>query len=243
MVDSGNAKNRAGRIPTSLQAVFIASQRGKDVSRAPPESMACRVFFRNWRYQRSSSVERNPNLNPRRLEKEGEENGRRKSTGHIHDAPATTATPAASKGAPAPPSRPTLSPQAYLDAMIRSRGYSTSRFKTLQTAYYNKPTSLQQASYDINLIELVRQGEVAKFRELMSAGISPNPCNQYGESLVHMICRRGAKEFLEILIENGCSLQVADDYGRTPLHDVSKQCSHTVDNFQKLFCRYQDRVF
>jgi len=130
------------------------------------------------------------------------------------------------------PSRPTLSPQAYLDAMIRSRGYSTSRFKTLQTAYYNKPTPLQQASYDIHLIELVRQGEIDMFRKLMTAGISPNPCNQFGESLVHMICRRGATEFLKVLMSSGCSLQVSDDYGRTPLHDAcwaAKPSFETID--------------
>jgi len=120
--------------------------------------------------------------------------------------------------------------------MIRSRGYSTSRFKTLQTAYYNKPTALQQASYDIHLIELVRQGDIATFRELVGSGISPNPCNSFGESLVHMICRRGALEFLQVLIDSGCSLQVADDYGRTPLHDAcwaARPCFEVVDMILK----------
>lgn len=35
-----------------------------------------------------------------------------------------------------------------------------------------------------------------------------------------MICRRGDVEFLRVLLNLGCSVQVSDDYGRTPLHDA-----------------------
>jgi hypothetical protein len=35
-----------------------------------------------------------------------------------------------------------------------------------------------------------------------------------------MVCRRGNPTVLRILLEAGCSLQVTDDYGRTPLHDA-----------------------
>ena len=118
---------------------------------------------------------------------------------------------------------PSISPQAFLDAMIRSRGYTTTRFKTLQSAYHNKPTSFQQASYDVYLISLVRGGsmwDLKQFEKIVHAGISPNPCNAYGESLVHTICRRGRVDFLKILLDAGCELQVSDDYGRTPLHDA-----------------------
>jgi ankyrin repeat protein len=104
--------------------------------------------------------------------------------------------------------------------MIRSRGYNTTRFKSLQTAYYNKPTPLQNASYDLHLIELVRNKDLEKFRAIMGSGISPNPCNSFGESLLHAVCRKGEIEFLKIMLESGASVQVADDYGRTPLSDA-----------------------
>jgi hypothetical protein len=104
--------------------------------------------------------------------------------------------------------------------MIRSRGYSTKRFKTLHSAYYNKPTHLQQVSHDVYLINLVHNRDSKTLTSLLSSGISPNPCNKDGESLVHMICRRGEHDILEIFMKNNCSLQVSDDYGRTPLHDA-----------------------
>ena len=113
-----------------------------------------------------------------------------------------------------------MDPQVYLDAMLRSRGYSTKRYESLKTSYHNKPTPHQLASYDVFLIGLVRKHDVEQFREIMQTGISSNPCNQYGESLVHTICRLGNTTILKTLVDAGADLQVADDYGRTPLHDA-----------------------
>jgi hypothetical protein len=106
-----------------------------------------------------------------------------------------------------------------MDAMIRSQGYSTRRFESLDSAYYNKPTPLQRASYDVYMIDAVKAFDHEVLSAAMEVGLSPNPCNAYAESLVHMVSRRGDSKALQILVDNGCNLQVADDYGRTPLHD------------------------
>jgi len=45
----GNAGNHAARIPKMLQAVFLASNRGHDVHKPPPENVASKDFFRTWR--------------------------------------------------------------------------------------------------------------------------------------------------------------------------------------------------
>ena len=39
------------RIPLALQAVFLASNRGKDVNKPPPEKAASKTFTRNWMFQ------------------------------------------------------------------------------------------------------------------------------------------------------------------------------------------------
>jgi hypothetical protein len=106
-----------------------------------------------------------------------------------------------------------------MDAMIRSQGYSTRRFQTLQSAYYNKPSPLQLASYELYMIDAVKAFDHEILAAAMEVGLSPNPCNTYAESLVHMVSRRGDAKALQILVDNGCNLSVADDYGRTPLHD------------------------
>ena len=104
--------------------------------------------------------------------------------------------------------------------MLEDRGYSTRKYCSLEGGYYCRPTPLQQASYGSCISQAIRASDATLLRRLMDAGISPNPCNNFGESLVHMVCRRGDHKLLRVLLEAGCSLQVTDDYGRTPLHDA-----------------------
>jgi hypothetical protein len=80
-----------------------------------------------------------------------------------------------------------ISPQVLLDDILSERGYSTQPYETLKTAYYNKPTTYQKASYGCRMVEIVRRGDVEGMKKMMEMGISPNPCNVYGESLVHMV--------------------------------------------------------
>jgi hypothetical protein len=47
-----------------------------------------------------------------------------------------------------------------------------------------------------------------------------------------MVCRRGDHKVLRILLEAGCSLQVTDDYGRTPLHDACWRADPSFETVQ-----------
>ena len=104
--------------------------------------------------------------------------------------------------------------------MLAERGYSTKKYCSLEGGYYCRPTPYQQASYGVRISQAVRGSDSTTLRRLLDCGLSPNPCNNFGESLIHMVCRRGDAKVLRILLEAGCSLQVTDDYGRTPLHDA-----------------------
>jgi hypothetical protein len=115
-----------------------------------------------------------------------------------------------------------VSPQEFLDELLCSRGYSCERYESLKSAYFNKPTLLQRVSYQTNLIQMLASRDsstVETLRRVLSSGISSNPCNAFSESFVHSVCRRGRHDLLQALNEAGCSLQCADDHGRTPLHD------------------------
>lgn len=52
---SAPSSSRQSRIPFTLQAVFLASNRGNEVHKPPPEKVANKVFFRNWLFQRQSN--------------------------------------------------------------------------------------------------------------------------------------------------------------------------------------------
>lgn len=234
MAQPENSPQDAGssfpRIPLSLQAVFIASNRGKEVVKAPPEKVAQKTFFRSWMFQGWGS-------NKKKVNEKRAKHGRappavvqfnkiNASVKNKSDKQNQTPEQAPQKPeiatAPKPKAsnRPPMSPQAYLDVLIHSRGYSTRRYRTLQTGYYSKPTAFQQASYNVYLVKLVRAHDLNKLRAVLSSGISTNPCNSFGESLVHMVSRRGDHRLLKMMLEVGTSIQVSDDYGRTPLHDA-----------------------
>jgi hypothetical protein len=53
-ITEDNDRSRQGRIPATLQAVFLASNRGKDVNKPPPAKVASKVFFRNWLFQKQA---------------------------------------------------------------------------------------------------------------------------------------------------------------------------------------------
>ena len=184
------------RIPTTLQQVFLSSNRGNNVDKPPPMKVANRMFRTLW---------------SKTFHGKGG-----KETAAAQESTTTTSTTETE----IPLEEQT--PQEFLDALLLSRGYPITHYKTLNTAYYNKPTPLQQASYSRHIIDLIKAQDVNKFQQIMMCGISPNPCNTFGESSLHMVCRRGDAVLLQVLLseEVGTDLHVADDYGRTPLHDA-----------------------
>jgi len=110
--------------------------------------------------------------------------------------------------------------QSYFEKILASRGYSTTYYCSLNNGYNSKPTPIQIASYGNNVMSAVRRSDKPLLTKLLEAGISANPCNSYGESLIHLLCRRGNIELLKIFSEYGCEVQICDDFGRTPLHDA-----------------------
>ena len=114
----------------------------------------------------------------------------------------------------------TINPQTYLDSVLKARGYDVNNYCSLESAYYCKPTAHQKASYGNMLVQAVRNSDTKLLTSLLSSGLSRNPCNTFGESIVHMVCRRGELDLLRVMMKSGTSLQVSDDFGRTPLHDA-----------------------
>jgi hypothetical protein len=181
----------SSRIPTSLQQVFLSSNRGDNVDKPPPMKVANRMFRTFWSKTFHKSKETTvPEI--------------------------ITTTVSTTKTEMIALEKQTA--QEFLDTLLLSRGYPITHYKTLNTAYYNKPTPLQQASYSRRIIDLIKTQNVNKFPQIMMCGI----CNTFGESYLHMVSRRGDAVLLQVLIskEVGTDLHVADDYGRTPLHDA-----------------------
>lgn len=55
---------------------------------------------------------------------------------------------------------------------------------------------------------------------MLEAGLSPNACDDIGESILHLICRHDKVDLFRVLLAFGVDLQQTDEYGRTAMHSA-----------------------
>ncbi|KAL7580385.1 hypothetical protein ACA910_004410 [Epithemia clementina (nom. ined.)] len=236
------------RIPEALQAVFLASNRGVEVLKPPPNNLASKVFQRLRRERRKSIRQRRESNGGNGVTNNTHHNNNRRvaferGLGPRSDSKLSLTSkmpflphrnnngPIGPPGSDRAPNPMTQNPQIFLEILLRSRGYCIQQFPALRTAYRNAPTPLQKASYHAKLVHIVQENQLHKLESLFRCGISPNPCNGHGESLVHLAARLSNAQALNVMIENGASLQVCDAMGRTPLHEACsriKPCFTTI---------------
>lgn len=100
-----------------------------------------------------------------------------------------------------------------------------------QTFHFRKPSQEEIDSYDLEVVGAVRSGSIEKLREIMDRGRKTfNACNRFGESLIHMACRRGNVDVVRLLLKEGSArTDIRDDYGRTPAHDACWTAEANID--------------
>ena len=132
-----------------------------------------------------------------------------------------------SVSAPTAANAPTVvSPQAYLEQILRQRGYSTERVPAATSSYQGpcygattgegaasgsdafqvggdaQPTPL--SSYTAPFLEALKKKDFTFILAfLMEHNLSPNARNIYGETAVHAICRFGRVDVLRYLNDSG----------------------------------------
>jgi ankyrin repeat protein len=123
-------------------------------------------------------------------------------------------------------SQQTESPASFLRRII-GETIIDGIHKELST--FQKPSEEAIADYDLDAVRAIRSRNLDKLRELHQAGKSLNACNQFGESLLHMACRRGDLDTVNYMIqEAGVQINIRDDFGRNPFHDA---CWTPLPNF------------
>eukprot|EP00542_Grammatophora_oceanica_P022339 CAMPEP_0194046972 /NCGR_PEP_ID=MMETSP0009_2-20130614/23239_1 /TAXON_ID=210454 /ORGANISM="Grammatophora oceanica, Strain CCMP 410" /LENGTH=376 /DNA_ID=CAMNT_0038692463 /DNA_START=167 /DNA_END=1294 /DNA_ORIENTATION=+ len=115
-----------------------------------------------------------------------------------------------------------LNPVDYLKGILTNDfGIAFESVRSLDIqSFFLKATDAHVAAYTPDLISAVRREDVAELRRLMNAGVLLQACNKFGESILHMACRRGSTKVVEFLLnEASVDVRVCDDYGRSALHD------------------------
>ena len=87
--------------------------------------------------------------------------------------------------------------------------------------FFIEHTEEQIKAYDMQVIQAIRTQDIEQLRQMHKSGRQLQCANKFGESLIHMACRRGFVDVVRFLVdEAGVSVRVRDDYGRTVLHDA-----------------------
>lgn len=86
--------------------------------------------------------------------------------------------------------------------------------------FFQKPSDDEMSSYAL-LAAAARSNNLSEMLDLSKNGHSLNCNNIFGESLLHIACRRGFVDMVRLILdEPGVSVRIVDDCGRTPLHDL-----------------------
>jgi hypothetical protein len=121
-------------------------------------------------------------------------------------------------------------PQDHLRTILESMGISADTRPALSMVdFFLETTPEHTVGYGPDIINAVCQEDLDAMARIRDSGATLQCCNKFGESIVHMACRRGSISVLRYLLRNGVSIRLSDDYGRTPLHDA---CWTQKPNFE-----------
>ena len=125
----------------------------------------------------------------------------------------------------------TISPTDFLESLINVHGCQSYTFHDFEESdFFIDPTDEHYSAYSTELIRAIREQDFDVLKDTLSRGKTLFACNRYGESLLHMACRRGFSDLVEFLLyEGNVPLRIRDDYGRTAMHDA---CWTVEPNFE-----------
>ena len=119
-----------------------------------------------------------------------------------------------------------LSPHEYLLHLSQSSAKPSLDID----GFFHEYSEEEMEGYDMEVTMAVRSMNMDKLRSLHGEGKTFQCSNTFGESLIHLACRRGNLEMVKFFTEEGkVNIQCRDDFGRTPLHDA---CWSVTPNFE-----------
>jgi len=119
-------------------------------------------------------------------------------------------------------------PMDVVVSALRSRGDSSEVLPSgdMEPGYFVEVTEM----YVQDAVDAIRGNDVACLRRLREDGRVLDCGNGFGETLMHMACRRSDVGVISMLLTEGrASLRVRDDFGRTPFHDACWRTEPDLD--------------
>jgi ankyrin repeat protein len=121
-------------------------------------------------------------------------------------------------------------PSFFVQSIFKEHGFSQDDITARAMQKFLKPTPEVTKYYTMEVTKAVRGNDIDKLRELHASGAVLDCCNKFGDSLVHIACRRGHTEIVRFLVEEvKVSVHFLDDLERNALHDA---CWTSEPNFE-----------
>jgi hypothetical protein len=103
------------------------------------------------------------------------------------------------------------------------------RFDTVKS-YFEEPQEFEIEAYGFEALEAVRKRDMEKLKQFHTEGRPLKCSNRFGESILHLACRKGFADVVDFLINTAqVPVWIKDDFGRNPLHDA---CWTVEPNFE-----------
>lgn len=122
-------------------------------------------------------------------------------------------------------------PHEVLLKMMAKKGVNAvSRSFEDMKEFFQSSSQDEVDSYGMDVLRAIRESDIEFLRNYHSQGKSLNISNRFGESVLHLACRKQLVSVVDFLLNVAhVPVQVCDDYGRTPMHDA---CWTSEPNFQ-----------
>jgi hypothetical protein len=151
----------------------------------------------------------------------------------VHKRPVSAVTQTPTRSMPSPvaavKTRRWDNPVEYATMLLEKQNLDLASIAAAANAKFIPPTDDRMKFY-IEATRVLRDTNLVGLKQLHLAGVSMDACNRFGDSLIHIACRRGMTSIVKFLVEDAkCSLYVRDDFLRTPLHDA---CWTPEPNFE-----------
>lgn len=113
-------------------------------------------------------------------------------------------------------------PQQVLESILSAKGIiSTTHSYDQILCFFHSTKAEEIDAYDFDVLAAIRKGDIGQLRSYHEAGRPMKCSNKFGESLLHLACRKALVSVVDFLVnEAGVPVQVIDDMGRSPLHDA-----------------------
>jgi hypothetical protein len=157
---------------------------------------------------------------------------RKLSTRNITDKVATTLPPrkvvrvmSALPDRLIPKKQQSQSPEQVLTSIMSKKGMATTLYAYDQVSFFEAHREEEINAYDFDVLKAIRTGDIEELRRFHESGRPLKCSNKFGESLLHLACRKALVPVVDFLLnEAGVPVQVVDDMGRSPLHDAFWTC-------------------